>query len=419
MVEDDAATQALLHEAAGDGHVELGAEHEAMATHLAHVRQACELLAESRAACDDVLANVLVLHCLDRRASRGRGKCVSAECRAVVARTHEVRHLSAGGDRPHGEAVRDALCHAHDVRLDARELVAEWRATAEEARLHLVHHEEQAALRAFARHCLQVLRGCRPHAALALDALEHDRARRADALWHGVKQVGQGGVVVERHVDEAGGKRLEVPVEDLLARCGKRRERAPVEALPCGDYRAGPTQVGGSPAPRELDGALVCLGAGVREERLPRRARCALNVAMPVARGRQQARQVLGELSAVLDVEVVAHLPQHADLSRERPCDGRVAVAEAYGAYSREAVHVRSACGVHELCPASAHELNGQPSIRAHHVLLVRVHRRGQGLVISFHWCLPPFGTEPWARGMVLLARAPPGARFAWLVLRC
>ena len=59
----------------------------------------------------------------------------------------------------------------HDVRLDARKLEGERRTATEEARLHLVDDEHEILARAEVANKAQVVKGRRPHAALALHAL--------------------------------------------------------------------------------------------------------------------------------------------------------------------------------------------------------------------------------------------------------
>lgn len=195
------------------------------------MRHGLEAVAQVLAGGNDVLAHVLLDQRADRGAARRPGKGAPTKVEPWSPGAHEVGHLGAGGDGTHGEAVGDALGHAHDVRLDAGALEAERGATAEEAGLDLVDDEQDALLVAEVGDGAQVVVGGRPDTALALDALEHDGADGAAAgsgVLHGLAQRVD---VVEVNGGKARRQRLEALVEDVLAGGGERGQRTAVEAL--------------------------------------------------------------------------------------------------------------------------------------------------------------------------------------------
>jgi len=327
-----------------------------------------------------VLADVLVDERLDGGSPGCGRKRVASEGRTVVTWVHEVGNLGACGDGAHGEAVGDALGHAHDVWLDARTLVHERRPAAEEARLDLVDKEQHVALAAELGNGTQVVVVGRPDAALPLDAFEQDSAHGTRRLAGVVDRVAQRLKVVEGHGGKSRGNGLEAFMEPVLAGRRERGERAAVEALPGGDDARGPSQLDLTPAAGDLYGSLVRLRARVAEERAPRGPRGAHHVTVLVTERREELGGVARELVAVLHVEVVAHLPHLVDLRLEGGDDGVVRMAEACGTDAAEAVDVLVACRVDENGTPSGDELHGQTSIGVHEVgLVVLDHARGNG----------------------------------------
>ena len=115
VVHDQALGQALLHHLRGDRHVELGAAHEAVAAHLAHVRQGRETVAQVAPDGEHMLAHVGVEKRVHAGQTHRAGERAATEGGAVVTGDEKVGHLGAGGDRTHREAVGDALGHGHHV----------------------------------------------------------------------------------------------------------------------------------------------------------------------------------------------------------------------------------------------------------------------------------------------------------------
>ena len=124
---------------------------------------------------------------------------------------------------PMGTPLPSALAIVTTSGRDAEVLEAEPLAGAPEAGLHLVDHEQQAALVAQAAHALEVLGGGRVDAALALHRLEQHRGdRRVDGRLERVE-------VVPGDVAEALGQGLEGLVLGRLAGGVQRGQRAAVE----------------------------------------------------------------------------------------------------------------------------------------------------------------------------------------------
>ena len=318
-----------------------------------------------------MLADLAVDELLHRGQARGAGEVVPTERGAVVARAHEVGHAGARRDGAHGESVGDALGHGHDVGLDLAALVAEGGPAAIEARLHLVDDQQDVLLGAELADVAHVVVVGVPDAALALHALEHDGARRALArAAHGLAQRVD---VVQGHRHKAGGHGPEALVELVLPGGGKGRERATVEALARGHDGVGPAQLALAPAARDLDGALVGLGAGVGEEGLPAGARGAHDVAALIGGGGEHGGDGSGQAHAVLVVEVVARLPDAVELLDDSLLHGRVGVAQARAADAAEQVDVLLARGVHERGIVPGDELHGIAGVRGHDVGGIRL----------------------------------------------
>ncbi len=100
---------------------------------------------------------------------------------------------------------------------------------AAEAALHFVEDQQQAVLVGQLAEAGQEAVGRNPHAAFALDRLDHDGGRLV------VDQPRDGVEIAERGVDEAGHQRAEALVVLGLGRGGERAERAAVEAALEGD----------------------------------------------------------------------------------------------------------------------------------------------------------------------------------------
>ena len=174
--------------------------------------------------------DVLLLHHRQHRPGGGSGQRLAAERGGVVARLEgggDVRPGPAGAD---GDAVAERLGHRDDVRLDAHVLEGEPPTGAAEPGLHLVDHEQGAPLVAQAADPLQVRRGGRLHATLALHRLEqHGRHRGAESGVEGVE-------VVPGGVPEALGQGLERLVLGRLPGGVEGGEGAAVEAAEGADH---------------------------------------------------------------------------------------------------------------------------------------------------------------------------------------
>lgn len=145
------------------------------------------------------------------------------------------------------------------------------------------------------------------------------------------------------------------------ARGRKRRQGAAVKALGQRDDEArgqlgifaGGFRAATGVQARQLDGALVGLGAGVREEGLPRLGARLIDV------GVQHVRQQLGHFPAVLDVVVVAHVDELGRLIAHGLHDGGVAVAEAADTDAGEEIEVLVAGIVDERHAVAFDEFHG------------------------------------------------------------
>ena len=205
------------------------------------------------------------------------------------------------------------------------------------------------------------------HAGLALDGLEHDST---DGVALRLEQRLKRRDVVLRRGREPVGQRLEKLLLGRLCGRGERGERATMEALlHRNDHARGHLPVAAfrlDTAARigagELDGALVRLGARVREERLPRRL---------VSGGHffvQRIGEQLAHLPAMLDVVVVAHVDERGCLLGDRAHDGGVAMSQAHRADSRDEVEVLLAGIVANDHAFAFHQLDRLTAERAHDV---------------------------------------------------
>ena len=250
------------------------------------------------------------------RGERSRaGDRVATERRAVFAGgpLHDLVAGDQGGQR---EAARQTLAGGDDVGHDAVVLAGPHRAGSPDARLDLVHHEQDAVLVAQVAQRLQPAGGRNDVATLALDRLDEDGGDVA-GLGHATEQhvldvVGPGPFTVEgeRGVVAAGRDDPE-PAPVLGLRRGEREaaQRATVERSVKGDHVGAAGEVAS-----ELEGALDRLGAGVGEEH-PRRAHA----------GRHALRQPLAQLGVDRMVEVARAVVQAGvDLGVDRGSDDRV-----------------------------------------------------------------------------------------------
>ena len=145
------------------------------------------------------------------------------------------------------------------------------------------------------------------HAGLALDRLQHHR--------HGARRDGRldRGKIVQRHLHEAGHLRF---VELLPLRLARRRhggERAAVEAVIHGDDLVGAIAIFRAPFARQLDRALVGLGAAVGEEHL-------VQPAVPRQQIRQPDHLIVVERGAAVDqpLGLIASAPRRSRAANDR-----------------------------------------------------------------------------------------------------
>src|SRR5215208_3546058 len=196
---------------------------------------------------------------------------------AGVDGIHDLRLPSNAG---YGETPAHALGRGENVRRDPRVLDGEHLARAAEARLDLVHDQDDAALVAQFPELPEVEVRERYEAALPADRLDDDRrdaarvhraherllySREAVALaTAGTVLAHRAAVSVgRRHPIDLGDERPEAPLVRVgLAGKGHREHRAAVEGVLEGDHRGTPRVVA-----RDLDRVLDRLGPVVDEER--------------------------------------------------------------------------------------------------------------------------------------------------------
>ena len=379
-VEEQSRIEALEHDVRGARvRVEVDGDHEAEAAHLLHVRQRGQALAHVRPHLLNLLGDAAFRQLAHGGTSGGDGQTAAAERGAVVARRERGRHFFARGAHAHGESRGDALGDGDDVRRDAEMLEAEGvGAATEHAALDLVAHEQRAALLGEATGRLQELGRAGMHAALALHALHHDGA---DGIPLRFEQGLERRHVVDGRAGEAVGQRPERLLFRRLGRGGQRGERAAMEARIERDDDAGRglarSRNGGlvgafglgarggallGVQARKLERAFVRLGAGVGEEASPRRALGFGNARV------QQVGHSAGDLAAMLDVIVVAHVHERARLLLERGDERRMAVAEACRPHARHEVKIGAARVVDHLHASSGDELDGLAGVGLHEV---------------------------------------------------
>ena len=199
-----------------------------------------------------------------------------------------------------------------------------------ESGLDLVDHHQRTGLVADLPDALEVLGGRRMDAAFAQDRLDQDRCNGAvDSLTHRIE-------VAPGDVTEPighGGERL---VLRRLTGGGERGEGSAVKtAEGAHDRVSTPTPV----FARQLDGALVRLGTGVREEDLS-----------PVSgRFEEQFVDLDRSLGGDWVGEEVRHVQKSLELVADRLGDDHVRVAERHDRDAGEEVEIALAVGIPEL----------------------------------------------------------------------
>ena len=245
-----------------------------------------------------------------------------------------------GDDRPDRHAAAQALGQGDDVGRDGRgeQVVGHPGASAPHAGLDLVDDEQGAGAPGQLAGRLQVAGGQFAHARLALDGLDDEGG---DVGPHGG---GQRGLVPGGDELHPAGQRLEGLAVGGLVGQGQGAHGAPVEGVGQGeDARALRPPV----APRDLEGPLVGLRAGVGQED-PGAGR--------VGAGEDESDELLGEGDLRRGGEEVRHVPQGAQLRGDGPHHGRVGVAQAIDRDPGEQVGVLGAVGVPHAGAAPAHE---------------------------------------------------------------
>ena len=217
---------------------------------------------------------------------------------------------------------------------------------------------------------LQELVGARVDAGFALHGFQQHAANLRALLG---EERFQRGDVVGRRRDEAVGQRLEDLLLDRLGRRGQRGQGAAVEAALQRHDEPGRLRLAarlGAHAPVQacqLDGAFVGLGAGVREEGLPRHL-------LIGGRGLvEQVGQALRKLAATFYIVVVAHVHEARGLFGDRGDERGMAVPHADDADAPDEVQVLAPLGVaHRHAPA-AFQLDRLASEGVHDVALFEV----------------------------------------------
>jgi hypothetical protein len=191
--------------------------------------------------------------------------------------------------------------------------------------------------------------------ALALEHFEEDGHHGLVALGHALDR----GEVVVGNAHEAAHQRLEARLR--LARAGgrERGERAAVPGLLHHDDRGVLDAALVAVEARELDRALVRLGAGVGEE--------------DVVHLRERA-EALGELLLLRHAEVVGRVDQLGELVLHALGEHGMRVAQPVHGDPGERVQVALAVRVEEVGALAARERDGIGVVRVHHVL--RAHCR-------------------------------------------
>ena len=266
----------------------------------------------------------------------------------MVARGEGARDLAArpaGADR---HPVAERLCNRDDVGADRLVLEGEPPAGTAEPGLHLVENEQDATLVTQAPHGGEIA-GRRDHdARLALDRLEENGHNR-----FGISRLLESGEIAIGDAAESLWERLEGLVLFRLAGGGERRQRASMERAEGGDDDVA---IPAANSARELDGALVCLRAGVREEHLASRRRAVADEAV------QLAGEGLGELVE----EQVRHVAEAMGLRRDGLGHAGVGMPEGHDRDPSQEVEIAAPLVVEQLRPAAGDEPYRRRRVRRH-----------------------------------------------------
>ena len=198
---------------------------------------------------------------VERRVADRHGERIAAEGRPVDADREAARRVRRRKADRHREARADALGGSKDVRMNAAVFISVETTGAADAGLHLVEDQQKAAPVADLAQTAQEGGRDHPHAALALDRLDHDRGRlRPDRRL-------DRGEVGDRDLVEAVDLGTESFEIFFLAARGDRGEGAAVESALEGQH---PIALGMAAdplaTPRHLDRRLVRLRPGIGEE---------------------------------------------------------------------------------------------------------------------------------------------------------
>jgi len=255
-----------------------------------------------------IFHQVLLLQDVHDGVAHGRGQEIPPEGGSVVARLQH-RAVGLGQHRADGEASPQTFGQGHHVRLDPIVLVSEEFAGPTQARLHLVHDEQEALLIAQPPQALQILLGGRIDAGFSLDRFHQDGAGLVvDGL------LGRFQVVVG-HVDETRHQRLEALLVFGLAGGRDGGQGAAMERIPGGnDLRGFPSQPHVAVLAGQLHGGLIGLSPTVAEEH-------------PIEDG--ALHQLAGQLRLRLNVVQVGGVPQLASLLRQGRHQSGMAMPQA------------------------------------------------------------------------------------------
>ena len=293
---------------------QLGGDEQSDPAHADDPRQRAEPIHQTLPLLLRAKRNVLPLHDVEDGERSTSGQRLAAKRGGVIA------GFERGGDVAPGPTRSDR--HPVAERLGQRDHIgphvvtvfeAEPSTSPTESGLHFVHHQERLALVAERAHRLQVTGGRGLHATLTLDRLEqhgthalvHRRRERID--------------VRELDLTEPGRQRLEGFL--LLGLTGGRKggQGPTVKRVVGGkNVESFATTVGLAVTARQLDRALVGLGAGVGEEHL---------TGSSCRRGEQEV-EALRELGLALVEIEVRDVQQRAGLIGDRVGDGRMRVTE-------------------------------------------------------------------------------------------
>mmetsp|Transcript_2953 Transcript_2953/g.9707 ORF Transcript_2953/g.9707 Transcript_2953/m.9707 type:complete len:489 (-) Transcript_2953:104-1570(-) len=264
------------------------------------------------------------------------------------------------GHRADGHAPAQGLGGADHVGRDAQVLVAPEAARAAHPGLHLIDHQQRAALVADAAGLCE--EGAVPggDAALPLERLEQDGGEavllaqpQGPAPLRPGDGLPEGGHVVVGCVHKALGHGAEgVLVLGLPGGCDGG-QRAPVEAVPRGHHE-GPLHParGARVLAGQLDGRLVGLRPGVAEEHL--------------VSGRP-IKDFAGQLALLRDVVEVGDVRHAGNLAGDCVHEGRVRVPEHRGGDARGKVEVARPVDAPERAALTAVDGNALPGVGAHH----------------------------------------------------